>query len=294
MKNYLKYFVISAAAIGSLTLISCSKDNDEAIDIPTPTPSPETSVAKLSEITIKPTYNTQYKTKFYYDSRNRISSIYEERSSSFDSSPGTMTFSWDPFDFDFNGHKIAITVSSNCFITYINDTSETQTFEYDTSGHLVKWIIKSSGSDYNFSSENTFHWQNDLLIYREEIWQEQEYSGRETYEISYSNKKNISGVYPASFYESCVIFFSLDLNNVSYYCPSALSAGLLGKAPSYLPLEIIHTDHGGSYTDQHIYKIKSDLNSAGLLYREAIDEYSRWNGGASNYMSNTTITYTYR
>ncbi len=299
MKDVLKFnqfFLLKVVALSCFIMTSCEENNNESADIPTPTPSPETPVVKLSEVTIKPTDGNPYNTKYYYNAKNQISSIYAERSSSFDGSAVTMTFSWNPFSLDFNGHKTVATISPNNFITSIYsvfDPSETQSFEYDASGHLVKWIIKCSEPDYNFLSENTFHWQNDLLTYREEIWHEQNYSGRETYEITYSDKKNISGVYPASFYETGIIWLKLN-DYYDYDCSSVISAGLLGNAPSYLPLAITHTEYDDSYTSVHIYKINSDLNTNGLLFKESIDEYYRTNTGSSDYISNTSIVYSYR
>ena len=293
MKTDLKMMLLMAIAVLSCALTSCDgdKDNDD-LDNPITTQS-----KRLSRITIEEYGETSRFSEAYtftYDGEGNLKVIDEEYSSSYANSSYSykddffVTFQYDPFGISIDGEKVVCELSKDGFLTSTYSQyypSEKTTYQYDNVGRIIKKHESDSDREYVWDQEIEYIWDNNgNLTNTVENWTEMEYSGKETSKISYSKDRNISGIWPVSFWKGCWV---MDFLNMERNCPMALQFGFFGKAPEYFPEKIVvNSDEKGAST----FNISHELNNDGTLKSEIIEEVYY---GSEVYNTNYIISYHY-
>ncbi len=272
MKKIFKYAVMACAvALGAMTFTSCGNDPETEPE-PTPVnpdpinpdPEPDVQKTRLSSMTIN-TWSGTRQIEFTYDYSDRLSSITE---SGYDRM--TVDFGWEPFSITYAGYPygagiLVPTLSSQGYMTSVYDKENSwskTTYEYDKSGHLVK--IKAEGEMGNAVISLT--WSAGLLTLVENKWVLGENSQIDTYKITYGNIDNTSGIWPYGFVRCGALKAD---KQALFEVPCLFQTGLLGIAPSKLPMRIMENEDESEYVRVR-HELSYTLNDKGYMYEETM------------------------
>lgn len=269
MKHSIKYLTMVITMLLSMLVFTACPDKPYEGDDPTPNPPQPTKTVQLSSIETIYNDGTTTRSIFEYDENNRIKSIRDSWTySSGNNDDYTLTeFFWDPFSIIWEDKKVNVTLSPAGYITYAKAWAETDynTYEYDKAGHL----IRETCNDEDYYEEIIYTWRDGLLVEVEENLSDEDYWEKSLSVISYGGEHNKTGIWPASFCECELLYFEPG----DYDSPCVLQTGLLGVAPTRLPVsvsrEVVYDD--GDHSERK-YKISPQLDAEGRLLSETIEE----------------------
>lgn len=300
MKHLFRFFtMLCAVAIGALAVASCNKDddNDDGNDN---VPQPMDTKVQLSSLEIddRGSLSTiRFTIRFTYDSSNCLSSIRDGDGASEYEYETLVNFYWNPFSIFYNEKKLVTTLSPQGYITSAYARaypSELTTFEYDNSGHLIKTVCEDKNGVY-FRTERFLTWNAGLLTEIVENSQEGNYTEINTWDISYGNVENKSGIWPTCFWERYALWFEPydhDTHYGSSFISFLLHAGLLGTAPTKLPSKIIkQTNYNG---DVFRTELTYTLNDRGYVSNEKLKTYYKKTDYETLDYETINISYNYR
>lgn len=280
-----KLFFASMALCAGLLFVSCSEDENGG---PSPSdPVSGASVTNKSDLATKAGLLVKQigDYSFGYDNKNRVVSVrYKdygfEESITLDYEKGLLYWGEEPYTVKFNkdGYitEIAFTWEENYGKNEMEKVTYSQTFVYDTNGHMISSKCKEiyteiyDGETYTESFDATYSltWENGNLLKAvcdfKEIEDDEYYNEKSNSQVSYSTKSNQYLQMLAQIDE----VIDMDIDGVLY------ATGLFGKGAKNLPSSVISTfveyEDGDVYSSEEHIKFEFTQNSNNTIASEKV------------------------
>lgn len=245
MKTFHKFAMMAVAILATLSLASCSNDDDDE-----PSPGQSTHNAKVASM------GNFY---FYYDENNNLTKMI--------AFGNYMHLSYDPLSIQWFGmNDIELRANEKGYVTYARSAGNQihTDFTYNRDGYLTR--IVNTYEDRELTIEHAFTWENGLLTQ----WTRETPSSPSqidtTITFTYGNDPNVNGIW--QFY-----FCNNHMNILKECGEHWLATGLLGKAPSKL-LKSAHVVENDPFTGPKDYSFEYTFDSRGYLLTENNVEYT--------------------